>query len=232
MDIKAITNNAGNAKCKEALEKFLEDFLSPAFGAKSKGEIELAVLNLLISIGAISKNPSSYELASALKITKQKARTIIYNQELRTRTHDELDQEIRTLLLNPVIQKRRNGFAMMVESPLVLEHMRAKLQRQGHFTDCSFSPNVVTLNAGAMAALIEFFLSGEQKKAAEKVLKKAGAEGSSLRDLLTSTLEKLVERFADDARDAVINGASDLIVHILDGTIENAQEFIQNLFLS
>lgn len=231
MDIKKIIDQAGDAKCKVALEKFLEDFLSPAFGAKPKGEIELAVLNLLISIGAISKNPSSYELASALKITKQKARTIIYNQELRTRTHDELDQEIRILLLNPVIQKRRNGFAMMVESPLVLEHMRAKLQMQGHFTDGSFSPNVVTLNAGAMAALIEFFLSGKQKKAAEGVLRKAGAKGSSLRELLTSTLEKLVERYADDARDAVINGASDLIVHILDGPIENAQELFQNLFL-
>ena len=231
MDIKTITGAAGNAKCKEALEKFLEDFLSPAFGAKPKAEIELAVLNLLISIGAISKNPSSYELASALKITKQKARSIIYNLELRTRTHDELDQEIRILLMNPVIQKRRNGFAMMVESPLVLEHMRAKLQMHGHFTDGSFSPNVVTLNAVAMASLIEFFLSGKQKKSAEGVLRKAGAKGSSLSELLTSTLEKLVERYADDARDAVINGASDLIVHILDGTIENAQELIKNLFL-
>jgi hypothetical protein len=230
MDIKRITKKAGDAKCKEALEKFLEDFLSPAFGAKPKGEIELAVLNLLISIEAISKNPSSYELASALKITKQKARTIIYNQELRTRTHDELDQEIRILLLNPVIQKRRNGFAMMVESPLVLEHLRAKLQKQGHFTDGSFSPNVVTLNAAAMAVLIEFFLSGQQKKAAKEVLREAGAEGSSLSELLTSTLEKLVERFADDARDAVIKGASDLIVHILDGSIENAQELFRNLF--
>jgi hypothetical protein len=231
MDIKKIIVEAGDAKCKVALEKFLEDFLSPAFGSKPKGEIELAVLNLLISIGAISKNPSSYELASALKITKQKARTIIYNQELRTRTHDELDQEIRILLMKPVIQRRRNGFAMMVESPLVLEHMRAKLQMHGHFTDGSFSPNVVTLNAVAMASLIEFFLSGKQKKAAEGVLRKAGAKGSSLSELLTSTLEKLVERYADDARDAVINGASDLIVHILDGTIENAQELIQNLFL-
>ena len=231
MDIKTITDKAGAAKCKVALEKFLEDFLIPAFGAKPKAEIELAVLNLLISIGAISKNPSSYELVSALKTIKQKARTIIYNQDLRTRTPGELDQEIRTLLLNPVIQKRRNGFAMMVESPLVLEHMRAKLQMQGHFTDGSFSPNVVTLNAGAMAALIEFFLSGEQKKAAEGVLREAGAEGSSLSELLTSTMEKLVERFADDARDAVINGASDLIVHILDGPIENAQELFRNLFL-
>lgn len=231
MDITTIIDSAGDAKCKEALKKFLGDFLSPAFGAKPKAEIELTVLNLLISIGAIRKNPSSYELASALKITKQKARTIIYNQELRTRTPDELDQEIRTLLLNPVIQKRRNGFAMMVESPLVLEHMRAMLQMKGHFTDGSFSPNVVTLNAGAMAALIEFFLIGKQKKAAEGVLRKAGAKGSSLSELLTSTLEKLVERYADDARDAVINGASDLIVHILDGTIENAQELFQNLFL-
>ena len=74
MDIKSITTEAGAAKCKVALEKFLEDYLNPAFGAKPKAEIELAVLNLLISIGAVKDNPSSYDLASTLKITKQKAR--------------------------------------------------------------------------------------------------------------------------------------------------------------
>ena len=230
MNIKAIIDNAGNAKCKEALEKFLEDFLSPAFGAKSKTEIELAVLNLLISVDAVTDNPSSYDLASTLKITKQKARTLIYNKELRTRTHDDLDAEVRKILLKPVIQKRGDQFALEVESPLALDHLRAKVQALGHLTDGSFSTNLVTLNLDAMATLIESTLDETQKGAAERELRKAGATDPSLRGLLKATLKKLGNRVASDAGEAAIENASDYLAPILDGTIKDAQKLFRDLF--
>jgi hypothetical protein len=230
MDIKRITKKAGDAKCKEALEKFLEVFLSPAFGAKPRAEIELAVLNLLISIDAVKDNSSSYDLASTLKITKQKARTLIYNKELRTRTHADLDAEVRRILLKPVIQKRGDQFALEVESPLALDHLRAKVQALGHLTDGSFSTNLVTLNLDAMATLIESTLDTAQKVVAERELKRAGATDTSLRGLLKATLKKLGKRIADDAGEAAIENASDYIAPILDGTIQGAQKLFQDLF--
>jgi hypothetical protein len=230
MDIKRITKKAGDAKCKEALEKFLEVFLSPAFGAKPRAEIELAVLNLLISIDAVKDNSSSYDLASTLKITKQKARTLIYNKELRTRTHADLDAEVRRILLKPVIQKRGDQFALEVESPLALDHLRAKVQALGHLTDGSFSTNLVTLNLDAMATLIESTLDTAQKVVAERELKRAGATDTSLRGLLKATLKKLGKRIADDAGEAAIENASDYIAPILDGTIQGAQKLFKDLF--
>jgi hypothetical protein len=230
MDIKRITKKAGDAKCKEALEKFLEDFLSPAFGAMPKGEIDISVLNLLIAIGAVNDNPSSYDLVSTLKITKQKARTLIYSRELRTRTSEDLDAEVRRILLNPVIQKRGDQFALEVESPLALDHLRAKVRSLGHLTDGSFSTNLVTLNLDAMATLIENTLDETQKSAAERELRKAGATDPTLRGLLKATLKKLGKRVADDAGEAAIENASEYIAPILDGTIKDAQKLFSDLF--
>ena len=232
MDIKTITDKADAAQCKKALEKFLEDFLSPAFGAMPKGEIDISVLNLLIAIGAVNDNPSSYDLVSTLKITKQKARTLIYNRELRTRTSEDLDAEVRRILLKPVIQKRGDQFALEVESPLALDHLRAKVRSLGHLTDGSFSTNLVTLKLDAMAALIESTLDSAQKAMAERELKKAGATEISLRGILKAMLKKFGSRIAGDAGEAVIENASDYIGPILDGTIKDAREKFENLFRS
>lgn len=232
MDIKAITNNAGNAECKEALEKFLEDFLSPAFGAKSKVEIELAVLNLLISIDAVTDNPSSYDLASTLKITKQKARTLIYNKELRIRTSDDLDAEVRKILLNPVIQKRGDQFVLEVESPLALDHLRAKVQKLGHLTDGSFSTNLVTLKLDAMAALIESVLDEDQKEKARTALKAAGAPDASLSGLLKAALKKIGKKIADDTGEEVFDKTCEYMQPILDGSFDQSKELFKELFHS
>jgi hypothetical protein len=230
MNIKKFADEAGDAQCKKALEKFLEDFLSPAFGAMPKGEIEIAVLNLLISIGAVKDNPSSYDLASSLKITKTKARTLIYNKELRTRTSDDLDAEVRKILLKPVIQKRGDQFVLEVESPLALDHLRAKVQKLGHLSDGSFSTNLVTLKLDAMAALIESVLDAGQKENARTALRAAGAPDTSLSGLLKAALKEIGKKIADDTGEEVFDKACEYMQPILDGSFDKSQELFKDLF--
>ena len=80
MKIRAITSSAGNEKIKVAIDKFLEAQLDPAFGALPKQESELLILELLIDLGAVSKRPTVYELVSNLKVTRSKARRLIYDR--------------------------------------------------------------------------------------------------------------------------------------------------------
>ena len=230
MDIKSITSEAGEAKCKEALEKFLEDFLNPAFGAMPKVEIEIAILNLLISIGAVKDKPSSYDLASTLKITKPKARALIYNKELRTRTSNDLDAEVREILFKPVIQKRGDQFVLEVESPLALDHLRAKVQRLGHLTDGSFSSNLVALKLDAMAALIESVLDEDQKEKARTALISAGAPDTSLVSLLKAALKKIGKKIADDTGEEVFEKAYEYMKPLLDGSFDKSPELFSELF--
>ena len=55
------------------VENFIKEYMSPAYGALPKNEIEIIVLNTLEKLKAIDKEPELYELVSKLKITHTNA---------------------------------------------------------------------------------------------------------------------------------------------------------------
>ena len=218
MDIAEITEKAGAKKAKESLDSFLAAYLNPAFGALPKQEVELLVLRLLSQIGAISERPSVYELVSKLKITRSRARRLIYDQELRNRTSQELDEDVRVLLRTPILQKRGESFALEIENTLLSDHIRAKLKELGHVTDGSFSPSLVTLTVDAMVALIDDQLTNTQKDATLKALIKAGAPDRTIKGVLKSALKKLGEMIADDTGQAVAEDVTKYVGPLLDAS--------------
>lgn len=218
MDISAITTKAGSQKTKAALDAFLSAYLNPAFGALPKTEVELLALRLLTQVGAISERPSVYELVSSLKITRSKARRLIYDQELRTRTLQDLDEDLCLLLRAPILQKRGEMFVLEIENPLLSDHVRAKLKSMGHVTDGSFSPNLVTLTVDAMVALIEDQLTDMQKAETLDALVKAGAPDKTLKGVLKSALRKLGEKLADESGQAVADEVAKYVGPLLDAS--------------
>ena len=61
--------------------------------------------------------------------------------------HEDLEDRIRALLRKPLIDKKGNHFMLEVESPLLLDHLRSKVQQLGHISDRSFSSSLVKLSA-------------------------------------------------------------------------------------
>ncbi len=230
MDIAAITTKAGPAQTKEALDEFLTNFLDPAFGALPKPEVELLVLRLLTQVGGVGARPSVYELVSSLRITRAKARRLIYDQDLRCRTQEELDIDVRQLLYRPIIQKRGDSFALEIENPLLSDHLRAKLKRLGHVTDGSFSPSLVTLTLNAMVALIEDQLSDADKSTTFEKLVEAGAPDKTLKGVLKSTLKKIGEKIADDTGEAVADEVSKYLGPLLNTSKEAITSSFKSLF--
>lgn len=230
MEITEITTQAGDKKRKEALDTFLAAYLNPAFGALPKSEVELLILRLLTQIGAVSERPGVYELVSKLKITRTKARKLIYDQELRSRTADELDNEVRQLLRTPILQKRGASFAIEIENPLLSDHIREKLRTLGHVSDGSFSPNLVTLTVDAMVALLETELTEKQRDEARAALIKAGAPDRSFRGVLKGALKKLGEKIADDTGEAIAEEVSNYINPLLDCSVADITSTFSSLF--
>lgn len=230
MDISAITATAGPSRTKAALDEFLTSFLDPAFGALPKAEVELLVLRLLTQVGAVGERPSVYELVSKLRVTRAKARRLIYDQDLRCRTPKELDSDLRQLLRKPLILKRGDLFALEIENPLLSDHLRAKLQSLGHVTDGSFSPSLVTLTVDAMAALIEEQLSEADRSATFDALVKAGAPDKTLKGVLKSALKKLGEKIADDTGEAIAEEVSNYLGPLLDSGRSAITSAFKSLF--
>ncbi|NVJ66533.1 MAG: hypothetical protein HWE16_08580 [Gammaproteobacteria bacterium] len=230
MDIDKILKASSEKEAKAALAYFLQSYTSPAFGALPKGEIELVVLNVLEQLGAIDAEPELYELVSKLKVTRTKARSLIYNRELRRSSDDDLNQKVIKLLKRPLIQKDGDLFVLEVENPLVSDHLRSQVKKLGFVSDGSFSPSIVKLGLHAISALIESNLTAKEKTAVKKALIKAGAPDKSFRGVLKATLKKIAKKVASNTGEALMDQASDYLSPIIDAGIERIKETAEELF--
>jgi hypothetical protein len=230
MDIDDIVNSLSDNDAKTALKYFLKSYTSPAFGALPKNEVELIVLNVLEQIKAIDAEPEVYELVSKLRVTRSKARGLIYDRELRKSSSSDLDEKVKALLKRPLIQKNGELFVLEVENPLVSDHLRAKVQKLGYVSDGSFSPNIIKLGLDALSALTESYIAKSDHEAIKQVLVSAGAPDSSLRGVLKATFKKVAKKVADDTGEAVMDKASEYLGPIFDSALEKITEKSKTLF--
>ncbi len=230
MDIDQVIRNAGPERTARALATFLEAYTNPAFGTLPKSETELLVLGLLTDLGAVKRAPTAYELMAGLKVTRSKARRLLYDRDLRRQTTADLDGAVRALLTSAKLSRSGDLFSIDVDNPLLAEHLRARVVELGHVPDGSFSPSVVRLPLRAFAALMEFSLPPEEHAAVREALVKAGAPDTSLGGVLTAVLTRLGERVADRAGGALVAGAAEFLTPILAAQVDSIQAAVKPLF--
>jgi hypothetical protein len=232
MDIKELVDAADAASCASALKPFLKNYLSPAFGALPKAEVELLVLQMLEDLRLIDGNLGAYELVSKLKITNAKARRLLYERDLRRKTPEDLDKQLLIVLQKPSILKNGKWFILQIENALLTDYLREKVKLLGHVTDGSFSPGIVKLSLDAMAALIDEMYEGkdEKKETARKALIAAGAPDTSFKGVIRAVLEKIGSKFAAEAGEALMYEASGYLVPIVTGASAGIAKTFKGLF--
>ncbi len=230
MDINRIVDNLNEENAKLVLSYFLNNYMTPAFGALPKNEIELLVLNVLEKLQAIGSDPEVYELVSKLKVTRSKARGLIYDRELRRSSEEDLDNKVKLLLKRPLIQKNGDLFVLEVENPLVSDHLRSRVKKLGYVSDGSFSPSIVKLGIDAISALIESFLSVEEQEQVKTILVEAGAPDTTFKGVIKATMKKVASKIASESGEALMDKASDIISPIIDVGIESLTEKVEELF--
>jgi len=230
VDIKLIINALPEANAKAVLAQLLERYLTPAFAALPKNEVELLVLDALEQVGAISADPQLYELVSKLKVTRPKARRLIYDRELRHSSSADLDAKVKALLKRPLLQKQGELFVLEVENPLVSDHLRDKVQQLGYVSDGSFSPSLIKLGLEAITALIASLLSTTEQEQVRLALVAAGAPDGSLKGVLKATLKKVASKVAADSGEALMDKAAGYLAPIVDASIAALGEKAAELF--
>ncbi|WP_428240091.1 hypothetical protein [Gynuella sp.] len=230
MDIDQIIAETPEENVKSALSYMLKSYMNPAFGALPKNEVELIVLNVLESLNIIDPEPELYQLVSKLRITRSKARGLIYDRELRRSTESDLDERVKTLLKRPLIQKNGDLYVLEVENPLISDHLRSKVQKLGYVSDGSFSPSLIKLGLDAISALIESYLSDQDKKQLTAILIEAGAPDTSFGGVIKATLKKVAVKVASDSGEVLMDKASELITPIIDAGFDLLRERVSDLF--
>ncbi|MFC1525419.1 hypothetical protein ACFL6X_01260 [Candidatus Latescibacterota bacterium] len=230
MDIDTSLNDASTARVSQALRRLLLDAVTPAFGSPSKRELELTILEAFIGIGAIRDDPSVYDLVSGLRVTKSKARSLLYDRELRRQTPESLDALARAALGSPLLQAQGYTVALDIENPYLADHIRARIRELGHTTDGSFSPNLIRLSSDAAATLIDHYLSPGDRKRVERVLRSVTGEKGTAQTLITKAISAAAGAVAGKAGAELADWGSKSIGSLVEANEDNIRGFFGKLF--
>jgi hypothetical protein len=230
MKIEEHLEGVADAQCRSVLAKLLSAYLSPAFGSLPKREIDLLFYGALEDLGYVNSDPSIYSIVKSLRVTRAKARNLLYDIELRRLNTDVLDERVRGALKQPLIQKQGDTFVLEIENPLELDHLRSIVQSLGHASDGSFSPSLVRLSSGAFAALMEHFIDKSERDVLQRALVKAGAPDTSLAGIFKGVLKKVASKVAADAGEAALEQVGEYLTPFVDGAVDKAVEIATSLF--
>jgi hypothetical protein len=205
---------------KVAFIKLMESYIEPSFGSISKRDFEIGLFATFQKLGVFDNPNDLFEIVSQLKITKTKARNLLYEVNLRKQVG--IEDELKKLLLNPIFLKDNNNMiALEVENPFLIDYLKMRLKKMGHITDGSFSPEIVKLQIDAFLNMFEqMFLPDEKEQ--EKVRKALVACGAStdnsfkaiLKDILIATSNQI----GGEAGERLVTRISDILEPIASST--------------
>lgn len=220
MDSTEMIRRAGPRACAEALAPFLAAYLSPSFGSLPKREVDQCVLDVLVALGALPAEPSPQDLVGLLRVTRQRARTLVYARELRLADPARLEQRLVEVLAQPVIQKDGEEFVLDVDSPLLLDHLRARVRALGFVAEGGFSPSLVRLPLAAMVALVREAIPEDRRDEVLAALRAAGLPDTSLAGVLRAALRRLGQRVASEAGAMAMDEVSGYLKPLLEANLD------------
>lgn len=215
-DLKAIKDEDAVAFART----FLERYLAPAFGARSKSEIDLLVFSCLIDAKLIKPEGPIYHIARGLNITPVRARGLLLNWQLRSSPASDMDSAIIAALKKTRFSADGSLMTFGVESPLLKEEITARLRTKGIFPDASFSKELVRMPVNAFVEFLDSVLDEEIKEGVRAVLvEDKQLPDRSFKALATGVLKKLGERVADKVGGAIAESAVDTVTSFIDGLL-------------
>jgi len=216
---------------KKEFADLMSVYLNPAFGAITKRDFDIHLFITLQRLGVISPNPEIYEIVTKLRVTRSKARSLLYESKLRQTSTPELDEELKNLLKNPIFLKDNDKIGIEVDNPYLIDHLRARLKKLNYITDGSFAPELVRLTTEAYAALFESCLPEESKDKIKKAFVAIGAKAdTSLKGILIGVIKKLGGKIADKAGEGIAEKAVDYMGPIVSGSIDVIKEKFGEMF--
>lgn len=211
---------------------FLENYLTPAFGARSKSEIDLLVFSCLIDAKLINPDGPIYDIARGLKITPARARSLLLSWQLRSSPVGDMRSAIVAALKKTRFSADGSLMTFGVESPLLKEEITARLRAKGVFPDASFSKELVRMPVNAFVEFLDSVVDDKIKKEVKAVLvKDKQLPNLSFKALTAGVLKTLGKRIVGNAADALAEATVDKVTSfiggLLDKNVEEATDAIE-----
>lgn len=206
MDEERLTGNAEGKsveKSRDVLQKILSDYCLPSFGSMSKHDIDLLMFDAMISLGVFQSPLSIYDVMRKLKVTRSKARNLIYEHQLRAieiENEEQLLVELRAILQRPLLSRKSDNVCIEIENPYMVDFIRCKLKDIGHITDGSFNPELVKMSTTAFSDLYFVYMDVADKDELNKIIVELNVvDDTSPKALLLRLLKEVASKSVGDA---------------------------------
>lgn len=102
MEILTSLEAADSDSVKKIFIDFVKEYLTPSYGSMSKRDFEILLFMKLQELEAIDKDPDLYRLIKELKISRSRARNLLYEAKMRSTEDKDLNEELIKLLQKPI----------------------------------------------------------------------------------------------------------------------------------
>ncbi|MDE0156036.1 MAG: hypothetical protein OXI88_00660 [Gammaproteobacteria bacterium] len=216
---KLLTPLDDNEKVKNFYQNFIKTFVTPAFGAISKTEVDNLVFGLLIDAGALDPKSQVYEIARDLNVTPAKARNLLFQWQLRSMGNgDVLKKDLIEALSSVRFVKDGDLLSFGVESPLLREELRSRLKHLQIYADASFSSEIIRISVDHFVEFLDDFLGDiGKKKIQQALIKDNQIEDNSYKAAACRILKGIAEKAAGEAGGEL----TDLLGKAVSGLVED-----------
>ena len=231
MDIAGALNKLETSELQALLGRLLEEYAQPAFGVLPKREVDLMIYRTLRDAGVVAQDTPLYQLMADLRVSRSKARNLMFDLEIRQTQSGQLDDQVRSVIMNDSYFRDANWFVLEVENPVVQAHLREICRRARVVTDASFNPSLVRLPVSGLASVLEEFLTKDQQAEVKRGLYRAGKlDDPSFRGLMKRAMSDLAGRFAGKVGGEVMDGAIGAVGEFLQPILSGDQEAITDIW--
>ena len=220
--IKDKLNEVSDDKSLEILNYILEEYNTPSFGSMSKHDIDLLLFSAMIKSEIIKADYSIYDVMSCLKVTRSKARNLIYEYQLRkVSDENELKKQLCAFLENPIITKDANKISLEIDNPYMIDYVRKLLKDKHYLSDGSFHAEIVTMSIEAFSEIYVAVIGEEETT---KVHDKFVELGIEKKVDVKTVLKKLIKAALIVAGDTAMGEISKTMLEKVYSFIDNGKK--------
>jgi hypothetical protein len=148
-------------KTKEFVKDFLDEYLSDGIGAKTKREIDILIMNLLMNYGGLG-DKSNQELSILLQAPVSKIKSLRYEARLKYPPDpDYVKREFLYILTKSQVDFEKGKIIFAIEDEFLRHAIQGQLKAKGMFADSSFNTELVKIDESALESVISEFYGKE-----------------------------------------------------------------------
>ncbi len=139
---------------KSFVNEFLQEYLSDGIGAKTKREIDILVMNLLMNYAGLA-GKSNQELSILLQAPEAKIKSLRYEARLKYPPDaDYIKREFLYILYHAQFDITKGKIVFVMEDNFLRHAIQGQLKSRGMFADTSFNTEIIRIDKDSLESVI------------------------------------------------------------------------------